>query len=256
MTWDPRIYTAFAAPRLRPALDLLARVEADGPALVADLGCGTGNVTALLARRWPGARIIGVDSSAEMLAAAKVETTQAEWVEADIGTWRWGAPLDVLFSNAALHWLDDHAALFPRLMSMLAPGGTLAVQMPRNHGAPSHTCMVEAAMAGPWAERLAPVLRPNPVAAPSFYYDALAPLATRLDIWETEYLQVLEGDDPVVRWTMGTALRPLLDALDESERPRFLADYSRRIAAAYPPRADGKTLFPFRRLFIVARANS
>ncbi|HSV29025.1 MAG TPA: methyltransferase domain-containing protein, partial [Candidatus Omnitrophota bacterium] len=233
------------------ALDLLAHVDADDPALVADFGCGTGNVTRLLGERWRRARVIGVDSSAEMLA----EAGEGEWVRADIGTWACDRPLDVLFSNAALHWLDDHAVLFPRLMGMLAPGGTLAVQMPRNHGAPSHTCMVEAAQAGQWAGRLAGVLRPNPVAEPSFYYDVLAPLAARLDIWETEYLQVLDGDNPVVKWTMGTALKPLLDALDEPEKSAFLADYSARIAAAYPKRADGKTLFPFRRLFLVARGH-
>lgn len=252
MTWDPKTYTAFAAPRLRPALDLLARVAATEPKLVADLGCGTGNVTRILGQRWKRARVIGVDSSAEMLAEAGADTGRQAWVQADIGAWECDKALDVLFSNAALHWLDDHATLFPRLMGMLAPGGTLAVQMPHNHAAPSHTCMVEAAMTGPWAERLADVLRPSPVAAPSFYYDALAPLAASLDIWETEYLQALDGDNPVVQWTKGTALKPLLDALDEPERSLFMAEYSRRIAAAYPRRADGRTLFPFRRLFIVA----
>ncbi|MGE5545406.1 MAG: methyltransferase domain-containing protein [Solirubrobacterales bacterium] len=250
MTWDPTVYTAFAQPRLRPALDLLGRIDAAAPARVADIGCGTGNVTRLLAERWPVAAVTGVDSSAEMLAEAT--DARITWVRADAGTWCPEAPLDVLFSNAALHWLDDHVALFPRLLGMLAPGGTLAVQMPRNHGAPSHTCMVAAAEAGPWAERLAPILRPSPVAEPSFYYDVLAPRAARLEIWETEYLQVLDGDDPVVRWTTGTALKPLLDALDQPWRAEFLADYTARIRASYPQRADGKTLFPFRRLFIVA----
>lgn len=253
MTWDPKTYSRFAAPRLRPALDLLARVDADEPGLVADLGCGTGTVTRLLARRWLKARVVGVDSSAEMLAEAGADTDRLSWSLGDIGTWEPDRPLDVVFSNAALHWLDDHAALLPRLMSMLARGGWLAVQMPRNHGAPSHRLMVEAARSGPWADRLEPLLRPGPVAEPSVYYDVLAPLADRLDIWETEYLQVLDGDNPVVEWVTGTALKPLLDALDEPGRGRFLADYAARIRAAYPPHADGKTLFPFRRLFVVAR---
>jgi trans-aconitate 2-methyltransferase len=157
-----------------------------------------------------------------------------------------------VFSNAALHWLDDHAGLFPRLVSGIAPGGVLAVQMPRNHGAPSHTEMVAAAETGPWRERLRPALRARPVAGPAVYHDILAPHVSRLDIWETEYLHALEGDNPVVEWTRGSALKPLLDRLEEPERSGFLAEYSARIARAYPPRPDGRTLFPFRRLFIVA----
>lgn len=256
MTWDPKAYARFAAPRLRPALDLLARVGAEDPAVVADLGCGPGTVTRLLARRWPRARVIGVDSSAEMLDEAGADTARLAWVRADIAAWGPDRPLDVVFSNAALHWLDDHAALFPRLMAMLAPGGWLAVQMPRNHGAPSHTGMVAAARSGPWAGRLEPLLRPGPVADPSFYHGVLAPLASELDIWETEYLQVLEGEDAVVEWTRGTALKPLLDALAEPDRAAFLADYRDRMRAAYPRRPDGRTLFPFRRLFLVARRRS
>lgn len=253
MPWDPTLYAAFAAPRLRPAADLLARIAADSPALVTDLGCGTGNVTRLLAARWPGAEVVGVDSSPEMLRAAAAEAGAVRWVRGDAGTWTPERPVDVVFSNAALHWLDGHDTLFPRLMGLLAPGGVLAVQMPHNHHAASHTAMAEAAEAGPWAERLRPLARRLPVGEPSFYYGVLAPLASELDLWETEYLHVLDGDDPVVRWTMGTALRPLLDALDAAERPAFLAEYARRVAAAYPRRPDGRTLFPFRRLFLVAR---
>jgi trans-aconitate 2-methyltransferase len=250
--WDPTKYLEFAGHRLRPALDLLARVPAAAPAIVHDLGCGAGNVTRLLVERWPGAAVTGVDGSAAMLAAARAAGPGVTWVEADIGSWRGPRPADVVFSNAALHWLDDHPALFPRLVGGLTPGGALAVQMPRNHGAPSHTEMVAAAEAGPWRTRLRPALRTRPVAEPAVYHDILAPHVSRLDIWETEYLHVLEGDNPVVEWTRGSALRPLLDALGEPERSRFLAEYSARIARAYPRRADGRTLFPFRRLFIVA----
>ncbi len=173
-------------------------------------------------------------------------------MNADLGAWEALRPADLVFSNAALHWLDDHAGLFPRLVSMLAPGGGLAVQMPHNHGAPSHTCMTEAAEAGPWRDRLHPLLRPSPVAAPAFYYDLLAPRSRAFDIWETEYLHVLEGDNPVVEWTRGTALRPLIAALEGAEREAFLAEYAQRVARAYPRRSDGRTLFPFRRLFFVA----
>ncbi len=252
MAWDPAQYLAFAAPRLRPAQDLLARVAAEAPAHVFDLGCGAGNVTELLRRRWAEARIVGVDSSAEMLAAAAVRLPDAVWLRADLAGWSPPGAADVIFSNAALHWLDDHAGLFPRLLGHLAPGGSLAVQMPRNHGAPSHTCLVEAAREGPWAKRLEPLLRPSPVAPPALYHELLAPLCRRLEIWESEYLHVLEGRDPVVAWVKGSALKPLLDALEDPERKAFEAAYTRRIRQAYPPAADGRTLFPFRRLFIVA----
>lgn len=253
MAWDPRLYSAFAAPRLRPALDLLARVDLDAPARVVDLGCGTGNVTRLLVERWPAAAVIGIDSSAEMLAAAAEQPATVTWEQAEIAGWRAAWPVDLLFSNAALHWLGGHERLFPRLAAMVAPGGVLAVQMPHNHYAASHQVMAEAAAAGPWAERLAPLAGRFPVGAADFYYDLLAPLAASLDIWETEYLHVLDGEDPVLRWTMGTALRPLLAALDEPWRAGFLEEYRRRIAQAYPRRADGTTLFAFRRLFLVAR---
>lgn len=253
--WDPAQYLRFADHRLRPAIDLLGRVDLDAPGHIVDLGCGAGNVTRLLAGRWPGAAVTGVDGSTDMLTKAKAGAggDAIRWQHADLRDWQPNRLVDLLFSNAALHWLDDHAALFSRLFGLLKPGGVLAVQMPRNHGAPSHTCMTEAAGAGPWAARLKSHLRPSPTAVPEIYYDLLTPLAAQLDIWETEYLQVLEGENPVVEWTKGTALKPLLDALDGTERAGFLADYARRIAAAYPVRADGRTLFPFRRLFIVVR---
>lgn len=163
-------------------------------------------------------------------------------------------PADVIYSNAALHWLSDHARLFPALLEALAPGGVLAVQMPRNFSAPSHTAIADAARSGPWRVRLEPLLRPAPVADPASYFDLLAPRAAALDIWETEYLQALDGDHPVKEWTKGTWLRPLLDALDEPERSRFEACYTDLVLRAYPPRPGGLTLFPFRRLFIVAKA--
>ena len=250
--WDPAKYLEFAGPRLRPALDLLARVPLARPEVVYDLGCGTGNVTRLLVERWPAAAVTGVDSSAAMLVAARAAAAAVAWTHAELRSWRAPRPADLLFSNAALHWLDDHAGLFPRLVDDLGVGGVLAVQMPRNHGAPSHTEMVAAAEAGPWRDRLRPALRARPVAEPAVYRDLLRPHVSQLDIWETEYLHELEGDNPVVEWTRGSALKPLLDALDEPERSAFLAEYAGRIRRAYPPRRDGRTLLPFRRLFIVA----
>ncbi len=252
MAWDPAQYLKFAGPRLRPAVDLLQRIAAETPAAVYDLGAGAGNVTRLIAARWPDARVVGVDGSAEMLAKAAAENPGIEWQQADLATWRPERPAAIIYSNAALHWLDDHDRLLPGLFAALAPNGILAVQMPRNFGARSHTLITETALSGPWRQTLEPLLRPSPVAEPEFYYDLLAPRAAALDIWETEYLQVLDGVNPVKEWTKGTWLLPLLAALEEPDRSRFEAAYAERVAAAYPPRRDGKTLFPFRRMFIIA----
>jgi len=254
MTWDPQQYLAFADHRLRPAVDLLNRVALDQPADIVDLGCGAGNVTRLLKKRWPDAAVTGVDSSANMLARARSEAPGIDFRLGDLDGWQAERPTALIYSNAALHWLDHHEKVFPHLMRQLAPGGTLAVQMPRNHRAPSHVGMSESIAAGPWAERLGRVRSIRPVGDPADYYDLLAPFARHVEIWETEYLQVLDGADPVVEWTKGTALKPYLDALSDEERPAFLADYRARMARAYPPRADGRTLFPFRRIFIVASA--
>jgi trans-aconitate 2-methyltransferase len=160
-------------------------------------------------------------------------------------------PADLIYSNAALHWLPNHQQLFPALVEALAPGGVLAVQMPRNFSAPSHTLIAASAREGRWRDKLAPLLGEAPVAEPQSYYALLAPLASSLDIWESEYLQVLSGDDPVKEWTKGSWLMQFLDRLEPDERADFEADYARRLRAAYPRQADGSTLFPFRRLFIV-----
>ena len=256
MTWDPARYLTFGDERLRPARDLLARVPLEAPARIADLGCGPGNATELLAQRWPDAAILGVDSAPEMLERARKSGIEAEWVEADLARWAPDQPFDLIYANAVLQWLDDHERLFPRLMGFLRPGGALALQMPRNFEAPSHAMMRETAASGPWAGRLRGVLRGAPVGPPSDYFAILKVHAADLDIWETEYLHVLEGHDPVLKWTRGTALRPVIDALPEVESAAFEAAYTARLRLAYPRREDGQTLFPFRRLFIVALARA
>jgi trans-aconitate 2-methyltransferase len=234
-------------------VDLVQRVPVEEPVRVVDLGCGTGNVTALLRRRWPAARVTGVDSSPAMLEQARASDGDVEWRQADVATWAPPAPVDVLFSNATLHWIDDHARLFPRLVTLVAPGGALAVQMPRNFGEPSHTSIHDTVREGPWHARLAPLIRPEPTKPPAYYWDVLAPHVASLDVWETVYTQALTGDNPVADFVKGSWLKPFLDALDGAERAAFEAAYRARVARAYPPRGDGTTLFPFRRLFIVAR---
>ena len=253
MSWDPAQYLKFAGERMRPALDLLAHIPAEAPQAVVDLGCGAGNLAPMFLSRWPQARLTGVDASPEMLARARAEHPRAQFVQADIGRWRPAAPVDVLYSNAALHWLEGHEQLIPALLEAVKPDGFLAIQMPRNFNAPSHTTIVEAIEQGPWRATLEPVLRREPVAAPGEYWRMLKDRAARLEIWETEYLQVLSGENPVAEYTKGTWLKQFLDRLQEPERSAFEADYRRRVAAWYPPEADGRTLFPFRRLFIVAQ---
>jgi trans-aconitate 2-methyltransferase len=252
--WDPAQYLKFAGHRLRPAIDLLNRIDLEDPREVYDLGAGAGNVTRLLVERWPKARVTGVDGSREMLAKAAAAAPQVEWQHADLRDWSPPRPADVIYSNAVFQWVSDHERRFPALLSALAPGGVLAVQMPRNWGAPSHTAILEAARSGPWRTKLEPLLWRAPVAGPEFYFDLLAPRAAALDIWETEYLQVLEGEDPVKEWVKGSALGQLLGALDEPERGAFESYYAGLVRRAYPRRADGRTLFPFRRLFVVAAA--
>ncbi len=260
MAWDPTQYLKFAGERMRPAIDLLARVPLDEASAVVDLGCGAGNVSRLLGARWPGAVVTGIDNSEAMLAQAGAATgaePRYRWRREDLAGWQPEGAVDVVFSNAALHWLDGHAALLPRLLGAVRPGGVLAVQMPDNFDAPSHTALAATVRDERWRPSLGDRLRPRPVARADEYYAWLAPRAGAIDIWTTEYLHVLPAGDgsdhPVVAWTRGTALTPFLGALDAAGQQAFLADYGARIAAAYPLRPDGRVLFPFRRLFVVAQ---
>lgn len=253
-TWDPGQYEKFAGERLRPALELAARVGHAAPGTVYDLGCGTGEVTRLLAERWPVARVWGVDHSAEMIERAQATPGRVRWVRADLRAWQPEAPADVLYSNATLHWIEDHDHLFPRLLGWLAPDGWLAVQMPLSWSAPSHRLMRETlASLGLGTPELRASLARDWVLPADRYYDLLSPRARSVDLWETEYLQTLRGEDPVLAWVKGAGLRPVLHGLADVDRGVFLAEYARRLREAYPMRADGITLCPFRRLFLVAR---
>jgi trans-aconitate 2-methyltransferase len=252
--WDPERYLTFAEPRLRPAIDLLARVPLAAAQTVVDLGCGPGNLVPHLRARFPEAAIYGVDASREMLARARAAHPEITFVETDLASWQPDAPVDLIFSNAALQWLDDHERLFPRLISLLRPGGVLAVQMGNNGAAASHRLVGEILHGGPWAARASRHYRPLPAAAPAPYYRWLAPHAAALDIWQTDYLHVLEGEDPVLDWARSSTLLPALALLETDEVAPFLERYRQALRRAYPREADGRTLFPFRRLFVVATA--
>ena len=256
--WDPAQYHRFADHRLRPALELLHRVPITGASLVFDLGCGSGNVTRIIAERFAQARVAGIDVSKEMLAKAAAPPSRIEWLHGDIAEWAPERAPELVYSNAALHWVDDHATLFPRLFGFLAPGGCLAVQMPLSFSMKSHVLMRETlADGGEFGGRLgdkaltAAVARKWVLDAEE-YYDLLAPQASSVDMWETEYVQRLEGDDPILEWVKATGLRPILNGLRGAERERFIEEYCARLRTAYPLRADGSTLYPFRRLFMVA----
>ncbi|MBU6424581.1 MAG: methyltransferase domain-containing protein, partial [Chloroflexi bacterium] len=234
MPWDPTQYLRFGEYRTRPAIDLLARVPLEEPGSVYDLGCGPGNSTRLLRARWPRARIVGVDTSPQMLERARRALPDVQWIEADVRTWRPPEPADVLFSNAALQWVGGHERLFPALASLLAPHGALAVQLPSGFQDPWYGLIQQAVRESPRRERLERVLLDESVGSPTFYYDLLAPLMSDVDIWTTRYVHVLEGNDPVKEWAKGTALKPLLDALPESESAAFESRYAELVRAAYP----------------------
>jgi trans-aconitate 2-methyltransferase len=252
--WDPATYLRFGGERARPFLDLLARVGAVAPSVVVDLGCGEGELTASLARRWPGARITGVDSSATMLAAAAAHAVpgQVGFTAGDVRTWEADDPVDVLVSNAVLHWVTGHDELLSRWAARLAPDGWLALQVPGNFRAPTHVLLAELCRSVEWADRLADAApRPDTVLEPAGYFDLLAAGGLVADVWETTYLHVLTGPDPVLGWVRSTQLRPVLARLDDAGAARFTEQYAAALREAYPVRADGTTVLPFRRIFAV-----
>jgi trans-aconitate 2-methyltransferase len=252
--WDPAQYLRHADHRTRPFHDLLARVPTDDPATVVDLGCGPGNATATLRRRWPRARVLGIDNSPAMIEAARQYAD--ERLDFALGDATGYTPdgVDVLLSNAALQWIPGHADLFPRWIEALPKGGVLAFQVPGNFEAPSHTLLAELRTSPRWRDRLGEAAeRGAAVQQPAEYLDRLAALGCAADVWETTYLQVLQGENPVLDWVKGTALRPVLTALadDPEARDAFLAEYGAALLRAYPPRPYG-TVLPFRRIFAVA----
>jgi trans-aconitate 2-methyltransferase len=271
--WDAGQYLRFGGERARPFFDLVAQVSATSPRYVADLGCGPGNLTAALAGRWPEATVVGVDNSPEMIEAARATTENGAWGPAagsaagspgggtapnlsfelgDVWDWRPERPLDVLVCNAVLQWVPGHDELLLRWADLLAPGGWLAFQLPGNFDQPSHAIVKELAETPRWRGLLADARLNRQAGDPADYVALLARPGFAVDAWETSYLHILPGENPVLEWTKGTTLRPVLAALDAEQAAAFVREYGERVAATYPPHPFG-TIFPFRRVFAVVR---
>lgn len=249
--WDPVAYLGYADLRGRPFHDLLGRIGAEAPRRVVDLGCGPGNLTADLAKRWPNAVIEACDSSPEMVAAARAAGVEAELV--DVRDWSPAADTDVVVTNAVLQWVPGHEELLRRWAGLLPPGAWLAMQVPGNFDAPSHVLTRSLAASPRWASRIGPVRGADSVASPTDYANLLTDAGCAADVWETTYVQPLTGKDAVLEWITGTALRPIRAALDDAAWTQFRAELAPRLAEAYPTRPDGTTWFRFRRIFAVAR---
>jgi trans-aconitate 2-methyltransferase len=250
--WDPGQYMRFAGERLRPALDLLGQVRLEAADRVVDLGCGAGNVTAILRERFPGADVLGIDGSASMLENARATVPRCRFEQGDFFQWEPEQPVDLLYSNAALQWVDQHDTLFPRLLGFVKPGGVFAVQMPAMHDTPLRTAPNELANAAPWAEHLRGVSSAPGILSAETYWDLLRPRVASLDIWQTTYLHALSGEHAVMEWASGSSLRAFLDRLPGELKEPFRQAYSEAVRPHYVRRADGTTLLPFQRLFMVA----
>jgi trans-aconitate 2-methyltransferase len=251
--WSAEQYLKFEDERTRPARDLLARIPLADARKVVDIGCGPGNSTELLVKRWPQAAVTGIDTSADMLRQARQRLPGHSFIEANIAHWAPPENIDVLFANAIFQWVPGHLRQLQRLLCALPRGGVLAVQMPDNLDEPTHVQMREVALLEPWRKTLTDRARVRDnLPKPGVYYDALGPLCTRLEIWHTIYNHVLDDAAGVVEWVKATGLRPFLDPLDPPEQKQYLAEYAARIAACYPAQADGKVLLRFPRIFIVS----
>lgn len=252
-TWDAEQYLKFGGERTQPVRDLICRILLENPPLIMDLGCGPGNSTAELRTRWPGSRIVGLDSSLEMIARARRSYAQGEWQVGDATCWIAEEPFSLVFSNAMLHWVHDHERVCPRLLDQVAPGGALAIQVPAHYDSPLHREILDVSRDPAWTGRMDGARAALTNHPPEFYYDLLGPRARRLDLWQTTYYHVLAGPEGVLEWFRGSGLRPFLEALaDDEERLRFEALLLERYKSTYPRRADGRILFPFLRLFFVA----
>ncbi|MCS3417224.1 trans-aconitate 2-methyltransferase [Pseudomonas sp. BIGb0450] len=251
MTWSAKQYSMFEQQRTRPVRDLVAAIPDGDVRSAVDLGCGPGNSTEVLAERFPKALVTGMDSSDDMLVDARKRLPTLNFELADIGAWNPAQQFDVILANASLQWLPDHATLYPHLVNQLTEGGTLAVQTPDNLDEPAHKLAREIAADGPWAAKIGAV-KHNERHTASYYFELLSKHCSTVDVWRTTYHHPLAGSAAVVEWFKGSALRPFLAPLTDSEKSAFLDEYLARITQAYPALADGTVLLPFPRLFIIA----
>jgi trans-aconitate 2-methyltransferase len=249
--WSANQYLKFEDQRTRPASDLAAQIPLTNPKKVYDLGCGPGNSTEVLQKRFPNAIVVGVDSSPDMLDKARKRLPKGEFVQADLSSWTPPSDAEVFYSNATFQWIPDHIPVLQRLLKALPEGGVLAVQMPDNINEPTHVSMREAAKSGPWADRLKDTPREK-LPTVMAYYDALRAHARHVDIWHTHYQHQMDGSPAIADWFKGTALRPFLDPLSESEQKAYLTQYMALLDKAYPAQCDGKSLLRFPRIFMVA----
>lgn len=252
MTWSATQYLRFEDERTRPVRDLVARVPNLDPARAADIGCGPGNSTEVLRERYPRTEIVGVDSSPDMIAAARKRLPEVAFEVADVVGWA-GEGFDVILANAVIQWIPDHESLLPQLMKKLARGGSLAVQAPDNLDEPLHWLMRQVAADGPWGTKLEGAARARASRrGADWYFRLLRMQASRVDVWRTTYFHPLAGAHALVEWVKGTGLPPFIDPLDPAERQLFLARYEAEIEEAYPAEPDGTVLLPFPRLFFIA----
>jgi trans-aconitate 2-methyltransferase len=249
--WDPKQYLRFERERTQPCIDLVNRIDLPKVEYAADLGCGPGNSTQVLARHFPDAEIVGIDSSKQMIERARIDRPEFVFEVADAAKWEADQPCDVILSNACFQWLGEHEKLFPRLMNQLTEGGQLAVQMPRNFEAPVHKILRSLATSPPFNAKI-DQREPYWVKEAGFYYDILRPVSSQLELWETEYVHVLDDHDAIIEWYKGTGMRPYLEPLDAGEQMQFIDRCREELVKAYPKQSDGRVLFPFLRIFFVA----
>lgn len=250
--WNVNLYMQFGNERTQPAIDLISRINITNPNKIVDLGCGPGNSTKCLRRRWPEATVTGLDSSSEMINSCRENYPDQEWILADAASWQPSSACDIVFSNAVFQWLPQHDRLLRHLFAYVAPGGALAFQIPVRIYSALQQLIIEVANEPEWIHLMEGPKNTFTIESPAYYYDVLARTAQKLDIWETEYWHVMENAQAIISWISSTGLRPFLAALEtETQKQRFTKILGKRVAETYMPQADGKVLFPFRRLFVV-----
>lgn len=251
--WNPELYLKFEKERTQPARDLISRIRKEDPSSILDIGCGPGNSTAELRKRWSNARIIGLDSSEAMLESAKKDYPGFEWILYDASRdLSHLGKFDIIFSNAVIQWLPDHKSLLKKYFGMLNEGGVLAVQVPNTTFMPINIAVRAAAKEERWREYFKDMRNDLHFEEISYYYDILSPVTDYVDLWETHYCHIVSGHEAIVEMYKPTGMKPYLSKLNEDEQERFASDVLEKIKKEYTIQKDGRVLFPFRRIFFTA----